>query len=97
MDPSIHRATTGPPSQKFERRVSVDAVDVHQDTFRSFDCAPGIGDLCESRGNAGLASLGCGCDVDIEALGADHCAVVVVKSFADDNHVAGFALVVMMR
>jgi hypothetical protein len=51
----------------------------------------GAGDLehGERDGQFSAALLGCGCDVNVEALGADHFTVVVVESFPDEYTLRG--------
>jgi len=51
----------------------------------------GVGDPehGERDGQFSAALLGCGCDVDVEALGAEHFTAVVVESFPDEYTLRG--------
>ena len=77
----------GAPLQQFERRFVADPVDQHQHALGLLDRRAVLGDLGDRRADQLLARTARRRHVDVEAVRADHVAVVVVELVADHDHV----------
>ena len=54
-----------------------------------FDAGPVNGEFSDNRGDRFFACLIAVCDVDVEALCADHLTGIVMESFTDDDDFSG--------